>query len=75
MFRERGFDVEAVPFMRARDREFMAVKCWPAQDVAEVVEMLADPRNRVLEVQRIHIGRETYPGQPPMARVYVRWAS
>jgi hypothetical protein len=74
MFRELGLRVEAVPFIRARDEEFMAILCWPATDVAQTVLLLTGQANQVLEVTRIHIGRVTYPGQPPEARVYVRWA-
>jgi hypothetical protein len=73
-FREAGFRVEAVPFIRARDEEFMAVLCFPATDVATTVQILTHPDQKVLEITRIHIGRVTYPGQSPECRVYVRWA-
>lgn len=72
LFREHGFQVEAVPFIRAHDEEFMAIVCWPSTDVGEVVELLTRPEQKALTVQRIHIGRP-YAGQPPVCRVYLKW--
>ena len=66
LFRQTGFRVESVSFIRARDEEFMAIHCYPQQDVAEVVQLLTDPRSADLEITRIHSGTSA-------ARVYVRF--
>ena len=73
LFREHGYRVEAVPFIRAHGDEFMAVLCWPSTDVGDVIELLTRPEQKYLDVQRIHVGRP-YAGQLPECRVYLKWA-
>jgi hypothetical protein len=75
LFREYGFDVESVSFIRGHFEEFMAIKCWPSTDVAEVVEFFTRPsKHDPVIITRVHIGRETYPGSGKYhPRVYVAW--
>lgn len=75
MFRALGYQVEAISWVRSKDGEFMAVKCWPATDTADLVELLLSPRNHYLQITRIHLGRDNGLNNGNVtARVYLRWA-
>jgi hypothetical protein len=75
MFREAGFDVESVPWIRGRhEGEFMAIKCWPSREVADVVEFFMKAPDSSVYISRVHVGRETYPGSDKYhPRVIVAW--
>lgn len=76
MFREHGFDVEAVSWIRAHEEEFMAIRCWPETEVARVVEFLTQPGNNAVHITRIHMGRQLPTANGPdryHPRVYVAW--
>lgn len=73
LFRRHGFDVESVSFIRSRDDEFMAIKVWPAREVADVVEFLTQPANRAVKITRIHVNEPSNPYLTTHARIYVAW--
>lgn len=74
MLRDYGFRCEAVSWVRGKDiDEHTAIVCWPGHHAGDVVELFT--RHIGLEITRIHIGRETHPGQPPTVRIYVRWTT
>lgn len=76
MFRAQGFEVKSVSLGRQRENgEFMELVFWPGHEAWVAVELLTQKANNAVHISRIHIGRETYPGQPQVVRVYVAWDS
>jgi len=73
IFREYGFNVESVPFIRAQhEGEFMNVVVWPAKETAKVVEFFTRPENTTMEMTRIHVGHPGPDGNIAV-RIYFRF--
>jgi hypothetical protein len=76
LFRQAGFRVESVSFIRGANDEFMSIVCFPGTDAWTAVRLLTDPGNDTLEITRIHTGRDNGMNRGNVeVRVYVRFIS
>jgi hypothetical protein len=68
LFRQFGFRVESVPWIRAHNGEFMAIVIFPQTEVGQYIEFLSRPEQWPLEVEKVRTGTSA-------ARIFLRWST
>ena len=72
LFRQYGFRVESVPFIRRQNDAFMCLKFFPGDEAWMAVELLTRKGQDTLEITRIHAGRDNGMNRGNVeVRVYV----